>query len=78
MPQALLDMSLDVTVYCQGYDLKAIGILAAQGVILRFFAFLALLLCPRGLSLDPLIRWATRVWARVVQPFRRRTKTITK
>ncbi|RMZ54405.1 hypothetical protein APUTEX25_001981, partial [Auxenochlorella protothecoides] len=75
VPEALLNMSLDINVYCAGEARKGLLILGAQGLILRMLAFFALLWCPRGISFDPLIRWVSRGVTRVTKPLRRHTKT---
>lgn len=75
MPAALLDVSLDINVYCAGQARKGLLILGAQGLVLRILAFFALLWCPRGISFDPLIRWVSRVVTRITKPLRRHTKT---
>lgn len=45
---------LDISVYCSGYFNKAVIILGAEGFALRLFTLIALYLCPKGLTLEPL------------------------
>lgn len=44
---------LDINVYCSGYLERNLIILACEGLILRLLTLLALYVCPKGLSLEP-------------------------
>jgi len=45
---------LDISVYCSGYLTRDLIVLAAEGFALRFLTLVALYLCPKGLTLEPL------------------------
>ena len=44
---------LDIGVYCSGYLERNLIVLACEGLILRLLTLLALYVCPRGLTLEP-------------------------
>ncbi len=45
---------LDINVYCSGYLERDLIILACEGLILRLLTLLAIYLCPKGLTLEPI------------------------
>jgi len=44
---------LDINVYCAGYLERNLIVLACEGLVLRLLTLLALYVCPRGMTLEP-------------------------
>jgi hypothetical protein len=45
----------DIRVYCRGYVASALLALAVEGFILRLITLAAIYVCPRGLTLEPVV-----------------------
>ena len=45
----------DISVYCAGYVDTAVLALAMEGLILRLLTLMAMFVCPRGVTLEPLV-----------------------
>ena len=45
---------LDINVYCTGYLERNLVVLALEGLVLRLLTLLALYVCPRGMTLEPI------------------------
>lgn len=64
----------DINVYCAGYLDTAIIVMAVEGLILRLATLLAIYLCPRGLTLEPVVIAAGTFLQRIRIAFRRKPK----
>ena len=82
MPETQL-VELDINVYCSGYLERNLIIIFCEGLILRLLTLLALYVCPKGMTLEPLAvglgRAFTSIKKRMVlrkkKAVRRRTMT---
>lgn len=54
-PADMVAVELDPTVYCDGYAGRDLLILLGEGTALRLLTLIALWLCPKGLSIEPLV-----------------------
>lgn len=64
----------NINVYCKGYLANALVVLAMEGLVLRLVTLLALYICPRGVTLEPLAVALGSVFAKMKLLMRTRTK----
>ena len=56
---------LDINVYCSGYLNRDLIILACEGFILRLLTLLALYICPKGMTLEPIAVRIGQFWSSI-------------
>jgi hypothetical protein len=61
----------DIEVYCSGYMEYALLVLFLEGLILRLATLMALYICPRGMTLEPLAAGLTSLWKKMRGVFKR-------
>lgn len=73
MPNSALEEQ-DIEVYCAGYMEYALLVIFLEGLILRLATLLALYICPRGMSLEPVAAGLTSLWKKMRTVFKRKVK----
>ncbi|KAL4536815.1 hypothetical protein Ndes2526A_g06320 [Nannochloris sp. 'desiccata'] len=61
----------DIEVYCAGYMEYALLVIFLEGLILRLATLLALYICPRGMTLEPVAAGLTSLWKKMREAFKR-------
>lgn len=61
----------DIGIYCSGYMEYALVAIFLEGLILRLATLLALYICPRGMTLEPVAARLTSLWNKMREAFKR-------